>query len=117
MRFFRRQWMSRTIALLLLLVAASGMPHGSADDPACRVPQGEQAGQPSPAIGAETTLDHEHCAICHWTRSLRSPLVAAVGSDVPLAAGLMILPGIAADRRSPDTDNLPARAPPIIPSC
>jgi hypothetical protein len=112
MRLFRRHSVSRSIVLLLLVAAAFGLPHGSADDAACSLPQGEQGEQPSPTVSPETALEHEHCAICHWTRSLRSPLVAVAGSDVPLAAGLMILPGIAAHRRSPDIDCLPARAPP-----
>ena len=65
-----------------------------------------------------TTADQvehtEHCAICHWVRTLKPNLSAteAVGTDLlhGTAVGARA-PGI---RRDPAADRLPARAPPSV---
>jgi hypothetical protein len=113
MRMFRRRILSRTLAVLLLLAAASGTPHGASDDPACALPAGGSGDSPVASVETVSAADHDHCAVCHWTRSLRSPLVAGLLSDMPLAAGAAVPPGIIARRVSADLVSLPARAPPV----
>jgi hypothetical protein len=117
MRLLRLRRWSRVVALVLL--AASVRPiHAASDDQACSIwpaalsAQGGVASLDTgngPAPGAP-----EHCALCHWTRLLRSPLtqtgltIAAVATATPLDK-----PG-AGSYVSPADDHLPARAPPAF---
>jgi hypothetical protein len=88
------------------------MPHAAQDDPACAAPPLEQHDESQHAIGAAAAAGHEHCAVCHWSRTFRSPLDARWVSDLALAAGSLLRPGRADGRRSADPGRLPARAPP-----
>jgi hypothetical protein len=117
MRLLRLRRWSRVVALVLL--AASVRPiHAASDDQACSIwpdalsAQGGAASLDTgngPAPGAP-----EHCALCHWTRLLRSPLtqtgltIAAAAAATPLEK-----PG-PGSYVSPADDHLPARAPPAL---
>jgi hypothetical protein len=108
-----RRW-SRLIAVVLLFAAAR-LPHLDADDVAC-------VAWPTQADGAHdetkhglrtaTSEDGDHCAVCHWTRTLRSP-----GPDITVVLAHVALPSLlpaSADGivSASFVRNLPARAPP-----
>src|SRR5688500_16167153 len=112
-----RRW-SRVVAVILLIAAGRGLPHFAQDDPGCSpaVIQSYAAHQQSDhAVGEASRADHRnHCAVCHWSRSLRSPLTAVsvwladvnpptlVSRGPVLAAAAVVEPA------------LPARAPPSL---
>ena len=112
-----RQW-SRVVAVILLIAAARGLPHFAQDDPGCgpgSLQVSDPADAPGHAIGEAQRLDHQnHCALCHWSRSLRSPLTSLSLwiADVP--------PPILVARRPASAPvavvvpELPARAPPSV---
>jgi hypothetical protein len=107
-----RRW-SRVVALVLL-AATVRLPHAAADDDACAPWLLIQSADGGMAVaqdsGAAATPDH--CAICHWTRLLRSPLTplgvlfAAAGAATTLERGPQHVYVV------PVQDHLPARAPP-----
>ena len=117
MRLMRLRRWSRVVALVLL--AASVRPiHTASDDQACSI---WSDGLSAP--GSAASLDSgdgptpgapDHCALCHLTRLLRSPLtqtgvtIAALGAATPLEK-----PG-RGSYVSPAHDHLPARAPPAF---
>jgi hypothetical protein len=110
-----RRW-SRMVAIILLLAAAGGLPHLVQDDSACLAssPQGygphDESQHGMRAAGA--AADRDHCALCHWTRSLRSPLARLGPAAVQLALPSSIYRPPTAAPLAPILDNLPSRAPP-----
>jgi hypothetical protein len=105
---FRR--LARPIAVLVLLAGPAGLLHTGLDDRACIA-----AGEPDDGIarlGAARGHSSDHCLVCHWTSSLRSPSlsVARAHAVLVVGAGIDVSPPIA--RRAPALDRLPARAPP-----
>lgn len=115
MHVFRvRRW-SRFVAILLLLVTAGALPHAAEDDAGCLPIAGEAYEghrETDHALRAGEREAHNHCALCHWTRSLRSlraqSAVVAVFVEPPVT---LVRP---ADRSHfpPVLDHLPVRAPP-----
>src|SRR5215207_4690743 len=75
MRSWRMRRWAHTVALVLL-VASARLPHLGQDDQACAslVSDGSSQGRSALGAGSDAALQPEHCAICHWTRLLRSPL-------------------------------------------
>jgi mono/diheme cytochrome c family protein len=109
-----RRW-SRVVAVMLFLAMAGGLPHIGQDDPACDgAAQYSEAGDASQhgLRAAGPAAGHDHCALCHWTRSLRSPLtplgvlVATVTHSSPVSRTAAPPPS------APVLEHLPARAPP-----
>ena len=117
MRVWRLKRWSRAVALVLLTVAVRP-PHAAADDPACFPwldAAADHTAQTSFATGSAPASDsQEHCAICHWTRLLRSPLTP-IGVSITAAT-----PATTLERSGPPAyvapihDHLPARAPPSL---
>ena len=111
----------RAVAVVLFVTTLRGLPHFAQDDFACvAVVQASAAGQPAagqPAAGLsadEASPHREHCAICHWTRSLRSPS-RTPGMAFAQAAPTHPVHAIAiVSRPVPVLDQLPARAPPTV---
>jgi len=101
---------ARIIACVLLLSALAGLRHGGRDDFAC-APTGSAAASDILAGGA--TDAGEHCLVCHWTRSLRSPFASAPQFDSVLLAAAPVDSPNAIATRAPALDRLPARAPPV----
>lgn len=115
MHVFRvRRW-SRVVAVLLLLATAGAVPHAAKDDAEC-VPFAAETHEghreSDHALRAGDREAQDHCAVCHWARSLRTPraqaAVAAVVAEPPVT---LVRP---ADRSHfpPVLDHLPVRAPP-----
>ena len=104
---------SRLVAAVVLLMSLWQLPHQAQDDRIC-VPAAEEAHDESkhvfrPADGA----DHQdHCAICHWLRSLKPGSSTRPAALSAADTGARWHASASADLRDPGADRLPARAPP-----
>ena len=109
-----RRW-ARTVALLLL-VASARLPHLGQDDQACAgfVSGGSSQDASAFSAGSDAASQPEHCAICHWTRLLRSPLTVIGISPIDVEPATLVLRGALPDHVDPVHDHLPARAPPAL---
>jgi hypothetical protein len=109
-----RAW-SRAVAVLLVCAVLPGLSHLAEDDAACLS-----------AFEAFTPHDHsrhafrsgepshqDHCAICHWSRSLRMPRSVASAWAAPVPVSYAIFPGADTAHLSPVLEQAPARAPPV----
>lgn len=106
---FRR--VTRAIAVWLLLVGPSEFQHVGQDDFAC-APAGLGESAADRTIGAPRSDTAEHCLVCHWTRSLRSPSATVTRVTSTFVAGDAVEPRQAVPHRAPALDQSPARAPP-----
>ena len=111
-----RRW-SRLVAMILLLSAARGLPHLAQDDASCaqtdlgRDVRHDRAGQAMRA-GSGLLAADRHCAVCHFIRSLRSPLVVVDTGALQLAPPVLASSASSSSFSAPDLEHLPARAPP-----
>jgi hypothetical protein len=117
MRFMRTHRWLRLVAALLLFTTVR-LPHVDLDDAACApVPSGAYAAhdETQHALGTAKHDTTDHCALCHWTRTLRSSRPQSTGSiaDSPRLAHLA--GGAVAARPGATPASLPARAPPSTP--
>ena len=109
-----RRW-SRVVAAMLLLAALPAMPHFARDDFACDVGSalsGPHDESRHALRAAGDSGERDHCALCHWSRSLRSPLTPLGVTVAPDAPAAMEHGAVAAAPPAPALDHLPARAPP-----
>ena len=111
-----RRW-SRMVSVVLLLASGGGLPHFAVDDPGCLTPvesfgEHDETQHALGAAGAPHSA--EHCAVCHWTRTLRSPRAAAasLAPQAVSSAGLFRL--LSPVHLAPVMEHLPARAPPAL---
>jgi hypothetical protein len=101
---------------LVLLVVSARPFHAASDDPGCAWPEAVATHDGASAVtnAGDASSAADHCAICHWTRLLRSPLT---GTGLTVAAPA---PATALDCAGPrgyvvpTHDHLPARAPPAF---
>jgi hypothetical protein len=109
-----RRW-ARTVALVLL-VASARLPHLGQDDQACAslVSSGSSQDSSSFGAGSDAASQPEHCAICHWTRLLRSPLTGVGITITHVGPATLVLRGALPLQADPVHDHLPARAPPAL---
>jgi hypothetical protein len=107
-----RRW-SRVVALVLL-AATVRLPHGAADDQACSpwLATAPATGGLGVAQDDGDAPPPDHCAICHWTRLLRSPLTPLGVVVLPTGAATTLDRGARHSYVAPVNDHLPARAPP-----
>jgi hypothetical protein len=116
MKLVRLRHWSRVVALVLLVVSVRPF-HAAADDPGCAWPDtvSTRDGASSLAKASGTgSGTQDHCAICHWSRLLRSPLT---GTGFTVVAAAATTPLECAGPRgyvAPTHDHLPARAPPVV---
>jgi hypothetical protein len=114
MRVVRLRTPSRAIALLLLLLSVAGVPHFDQGDRACAPVLSGEHDESKHAFRGPATVDHDHCAICHWTRLPRSAFAPVPPFRSPWTAGVALEQGDAFTHRAPALDRLPARAPPAL---
>ena len=107
-----RRW-ARAVALVLL-VASARLPHAAQDDQACASVFGGGASHDQSALAAGSASQPDHCAICHWTRLLRSPLTPVGVTTASLGPATVVLRHALPLVVDPDDDLLPARAPPAL---
>jgi hypothetical protein len=105
------------VALVLLAVSLRPF-HAASDDQACSAwPDALSAHGSDSSLSNQTGLAsgaQDHCAICHWTRLLRSPLTpAGVTISAATAATTLEKSGTSV-YVAPIDDHLPARAPPAF---
>src|SRR5690349_24381997 len=116
MRFVRvRRW-TRIVALLLLVASVRPF-HSASDDPGCAWPDAVSSRDGGSALAKATgtaTGAQDHCAICHWTRVLRSPLTETGVTVVALSATATLESSGPRVCLAPTHDHLPARAPPAF---
>ena len=111
-----RRW-SRVVAVLLLMAAGPAMPHFAQGDFACdlaALAAGEHDASKHGFRAAGDDAERDHCALCHWSRSLRSPLTPLGIAVTPAAPAAAEHGVVAAVPLSPVLENLPARAPPSV---
>jgi len=110
-----RRW-ARVIAMILLIAAGRGLPHFAQDDPGCA--PGlllEAAGADGSAHvigGAPPVHPKTHCALCHWSRSLRSPLSSLSSSVAQAPPPTLVARRPASAAAAVVLPAVPARAPP-----
>jgi hypothetical protein len=114
MRLFRLRRLARIIAALLLLAPVVAGPHVDDGDRACAPIVVDEHDESKHRFAPSVPIDHEHCAICHWTRLPRSPFAPIAALRSQLAAGLTIDERDPFTHRAPALDKLPARAPPTV---
>lgn len=105
---FRR--FARSIACLLLLTGSTGFQHSGKDDVACiagDTPAGDASG-----LGTAPDDSADHCLVCHWTRSLRSPSASVASVHAAFIAEVRVDVRQPAAERGPALARGPARAPP-----
>jgi len=109
-----RRW-ARTVALVLL-VASARLPHLGQDDQLCAGLSSGGSSQHNSVLGAGSGAPSqpEHCAICHWTRLLRSPLTVVGISTTNVGPATVVLRGALPAHVDPVNEHLPARAPPAL---
>jgi hypothetical protein len=113
MRLWRGRRWARLLAAMLL-AASVRLPHAAQDDLACSALFAGASSQDGSTLipGAGLTPQADHCAICHWTRLLRSPLAAdgvAIGGVGPATLVSRVPLSAPSD---PVHQKLSARAPP-----
>jgi hypothetical protein len=115
MSLLRAQRWSRLVAMVLLVAMTPGVPHLALDDVAC-VPGGAGASrehdETQHGLRAGGQEEQDHCAICHWTRLLRSPRADVAGGMAHVTPPSAVHGGPDTAHVAPDLDSLPARAPP-----
>jgi hypothetical protein len=107
-----RRW-SRLLAVLLLL-ASGRLPHVAADDAAC-VPGSAEAAAHDETRHAyrDGSVAHtDHCAVCHWARSLRAPGGASAAAAIEVRPESSVVALAAHPPQGPFLEGLAARAPP-----
>ena len=107
-----RRW-SRVVALVLL-AATVRLPHAAADDEACAPWLSIQPADGGMAVAQDNGVSPatDHCAICHWTRLLRSPLTPLGVLFAATGAATTLERGPQHSYVAPVHNHLPARAPP-----
>jgi hypothetical protein len=111
-----RRW-SRLVSMLVLLATISGLPHWAQDDGACLVVAADSYGshdETQHVLVAGGREGQDHCALCHWTRQLRSPRHALSAAIVAIQPPSSVFRVPARAHAAPSLDNLPARAPPQV---
>jgi hypothetical protein len=109
-----RRW-ARTVALLLL-VASARLPHLGQDDRGCAgfVSGGSSEDASAFSVSSDAASQPDHCAICHWTRLLRSPLTVVGICTTTVGPATVVSRGALPLHVDPVNEHLPARAPPVL---
>jgi hypothetical protein len=106
---------SRAVAAVVLLVSMWQMPHLGQDDDICAPAQAEAHDESKHVFTTPTAAaDQEHCAICHWVRSMNLGLGMRELTAVPVESDSRFLALVSHSLRDPGTNRIPARAPPIL---
>lgn len=105
---------ARLVAALLLL-ASVRLPHLAADDIACLPPALEASGPHAETDHGLRPAEHasqEHCGVCHFNRSLRSPGTGLAEWGARVERPSLVHQGSLVVVLGSIPRHLPARAPP-----
>ena len=106
---------SRAVAAVVLLVSMWQMPHLGQDDDICAPAQTEAHDESKHVFTTPTAAAaQEHCAICHWVRSMNLGLGMRELTAVPVESDSRFLALVSHSLRDPGTNRIPARAPPVL---
>lgn len=106
-----RRW-TRVVATLLLLATAARLPHLAADDAACLPAVVGEHDETQHGFQPGSPAEDDHCAVCHWTRSLRSLRAPVTQAAIHVAPRAILVHVGDAAVPSASVEQLPARAPP-----
>ena len=101
---------ARVIAAMLLLTGPVVFQHEGRDDFACA--PGGATDRDIAEIAAAPSGAAQHCLVCHWTRSLRTPSPSSAYATSLLITATTVDVAEGKSHRAPALDRLPARAPP-----
>jgi hypothetical protein len=95
-------------------VASARLPHAAQDDDGCATLFAVGSSQDGSALidGSGTAPQPDHCAICHWTRLLRSPLTVVGVTVASLGPATVVARRALPFHANPVNEHLSARAPP-----
>ncbi len=104
---------SRLIAAVVLLASIWQLPHRAEDDEIC-VPAATEAHDESKhiVVPAGAASHQDHCAICHWLRSIKPAFSAGPAAMLPVDSGRRLSDSTSDVPSDAGADRLPARAPP-----
>ena len=106
---------SRLVAVMLLLAMFRGAVHLAQDDFACAPASGsayqQHAETDHQLVSGDQPAD-EHCALCHWVRTLRAPRAVLAGWVAHLAAPTLLDRAPVRVHGTPFLPQLAPRAPP-----
>lgn len=106
---------SRLVAGLVLLASLWQLPHRAEDDRICAPGAAEAHDESKHVFTAADGAGHQdHCAVCHWLRSIKPGFSSSMLAAVPTDAGRRLIPLTAGGLRDPGSDRRPARAPPSL---
>src|SRR5687768_5114286 len=104
---------SRAVAAIVLLVSMWQMPHRGQDDDICAPALGEAHDESKHVFTSVSESGHQdHCAVCHWLRSMNPGLGVRGVAAVPAASDNRFCSLVSRSLRDPGSSRLPARAPP-----
>ena len=106
---------SRAVAALLLLVSMWQLPHRAEDDEMC-APLTAEAHDESKHVftSVSDSGDQEHCAVCHWLRSMNPGIGVRGLTAVPVESDNRFCALVSRSLRDPAANRIPARAPPVL---
>ena len=116
MRLWRLRRWSRIVAFVLLAVSVRPF-HAAADDPGCAWSDAVSTRDGGSALAKANEPPagtQDHCAVCHWTRLLRSPLTGTGLTFAASPATTAFQSSGPGDYVASTHDHLPARAPPAF---
>src|SRR5829696_3719265 len=104
---------SRAVAAIVLLVSMWQMPHRGADDEFCAPGAAEAHDESKHVFTSVSDTGHQdHCAICHWLRSIDPGHGLRAMTAVPVASDTRFFALVSGSLRAPDSSRITARAPP-----
>jgi hypothetical protein len=104
---------SRTVAFWLLLVSLWGLPHRTEGADSCPPPGAEQHDESKHVFSSEARTDGgEHCAVCHWLRTIKHEFADAAAVDANSDSTCGPVSAATHQRRNDGCRRVAARAPP-----
>ena len=104
---------ARAVAAIVLLVSMWQMPHRAVDDEICAPGAAEAHDESKHVFTSVSDSGHQdHCAICHWLRSIDPGQGLRGLTVVPLATDSRFLALVSGSLRDSASSRIPARAPP-----
>ena len=106
---------ARRMAVALVVISLWSLPHVAQMDDLCPAPGAEEHDESKHVFTTATpAADQEHCAICHWVRSMNLGVGMRELTAIPVASDSRFLALVSHSLRDPGTNRIPARAPPVL---
>ena len=106
---------SRVVAAVILLASLWQLPHQLQDDEVCAPAAAAAHDESKHVFTSPGAVAHQdHCAICHWLRSINPGCAAGAAAVVPKESGSRLAALTSGTLRDVSADRLPARAPPSL---